>query len=322
MKKKPKIGLALGAGSARGLAHIGVLRVLQKNKIIPDYIAGTSMGAVVGAAYAAGRSVDDIEEIAKTTNWKSVVDFAIPKAGLIQGEIVEARIRQYVYNKSFKDLSVPLSIVAYNLTKKEKVVFHNGDLTSAVRASISIPGIFAPLEKDSTRYIDGGVVDPTPFDVVREMGADIVIAVDLSSEEGRPRKHVIKKSSLFIQLRRKFVLDELLNIKRLIFPEEWPRFIRSILVKLFDKILYPARVLRMLFGRELLPVTRTLYETIQVLSNNLASARLKCAEVDVLVRPSFGKLRWYDFDEVKKYAKIGEIEMEKNMPKLTKLLKS
>ena len=98
-----KIGLALGGGSARGLAHIGVLKVLHKHKIYPDYIAGTSIGAVIGSLYAAGHSPDEIEEIAKTTKWKKMVDFTIPKAGLIEGRMIENKIRKLVSNKEFSD---------------------------------------------------------------------------------------------------------------------------------------------------------------------------------------------------------------------------
>jgi NTE family protein len=316
-----KIGIALGGGSARGLAHIGVLQVLHKNGIIPDYVAGTSMGAAIGAVYTAGRSWVEMKRMATDTNWKSIVDFTIPKAGLIQGTMVESRIREMVFEKQFKDLTPKLNIVAFNLDKREKVIFHEGDVASAVRASISIPGIFAPLEIDSNRYIDGGVVDPTPFDVVRQMGADIVIAVDLSREEGRVRRHGGRKSKLMVQLRKKLVITELTNLKLILFPERWPRFIRKLFERIFDKLLYPAKVIRMLFGQELFPVTRTLYETIQILSDNLARSKIACGKVDVLVRPKFGKLRWYDFDKVEEYVKIGERAMEDKMAELKKAMR-
>ncbi len=122
-KKRLKLGLALGGGSARGLSHIGVLKVLHKHKIYPDYIAGTSIGAVIGALYSADHTPQEIEEIAKTTDWKKIVDFKIPKAGFIEGDLVERKIKKLVGDKKFSDLSIPLRVIAYNMTHHEKAVF-------------------------------------------------------------------------------------------------------------------------------------------------------------------------------------------------------
>ena len=138
--KKVKVGLALGSGAAKGLAHIGVLKNLHKHKIYPDYIAGTSMGAVIGALYCVGYTPEKIEEITKTTEWKNIIDFDIPKAGLIRGRLVENKIRRLLKDKKFSDLNTSLKIVSYNFDKKEKVVFSKGNVAKAVRASISIPG--------------------------------------------------------------------------------------------------------------------------------------------------------------------------------------
>ncbi len=317
---KLKVGLALGSGAARGLTHIGVLKVLHKNKIYPDYIAGTSMGAVIGSLYAVGHTPMEIEKIAKTTDLKNIIDFTFPKSGLLRGELVENKIRKLTKNKNFSDLEVPLKVVSYNLTKRQKVVFSKGNVAKAVRASSSIPGIFSPTIINKQRYIDGVVTDPTPYGVVREMGADEVIAIDLYKKEKTVTGPSTKEGSLIKELKEKFILDELLNVKNYLFPERWPNFIRKVLTWSFDKILYPARVLKIMAGRELPEITRVLYDSINVLSNNLAKERLSCANIDIKISPSFGTLKWSDFDEVDSFVKLGEKAMQKELSVLKKKL--
>ncbi|MAF99505.1 MAG: hypothetical protein CMH61_02735 [Nanoarchaeota archaeon] len=320
MKKRKKLGLALGAGGARGLAHIGILKILEKHGIQVDYIAGTSMGAVIGAFYGAGHSPEDLEQIAKTTDWRNIVDFNIPKVGLVTGQLIERKIDKLVYGKNFKDLRFPLRVVSYNLTKREQVIFSKGNISTAVRASLSIPAIFSPLKIGQSFFVDGAVGDPTPFDVVKEMGADVILAVDLFVKEKTVKAPRVKKSSLMTYWKEMFVVQELYQLKNLIFPEEWPKFIRRLLMWTFDKLLYPARVLRILAGREIPPITRTIHQTIQVLTNNLAKERLKNADIDVLVTPSFGNLDWYDFDKVEEFISIGEKSMRKKIELLKKKL--
>ena len=223
VKKRKKLGLALGAGGARGLAHIGILKVLEKHGIKVDYIAGTSMGAVIGAFYGAGHSPEDLEQIAKTTDWKNIVDFNIPKVGLVTGQLIERKIEKLVYNKDFKDLRFPLRVVSYNLTHRERVIFSKGNVSTAVRASLSIPAIFSPLKIGQSYFVDGAVADPTPFDIVKEMGADVVLAVDLFVKKEKTVKAPrVRRSSLIAYWKETFVMQELYQIKMAIFyaPKE------------------------------------------------------------------------------------------------------
>ncbi len=319
-RNRMKLGLALGAGGARGLIHVGVLKVLHKHKIYPDYLAGTSMGAVMAAVYAAGHSPEEIEEIAKTTDWKNIVDFTVPKAGLISGKMAERKIRRLVNDKDFKELNIPLQVVSYNLTKRERVVFVRGDVAEAVCASISIPGIFAPLKLGRQNFVDGAISDPTPFDVVREMGADVVIAVDLFSETKKAEGPVVREEGLFSELRKEFVATELLNVKNYLFPKRWPRFFRRMMGWLFDRLLYPAKVLRIMTGRELPMITKVMYDTVNVLTNNLAKERLKSAKVDVKITPSCKGMHWADFNRVGEFVRIGEKAMERKIGKLKRKL--
>ena len=150
---KLKLGLSLGGGSARGFTHIGVLKVLQKNNIYPDYIAGTSMGAVIGASYAAGNSPNQLEEIALKTNWDDMVDFNLPWNSIIKGRLAKNKIRHLVNNKNFENLDIPFRTIAYNITKNSKEVFCSGDLVNAIRASISIPGIFDQQKLETTNIL-------------------------------------------------------------------------------------------------------------------------------------------------------------------------
>ncbi|WP_048602538.1 patatin-like phospholipase family protein [Rubeoparvulum massiliense] len=178
--KRPKIGIALGAGGAKGLAHIGVLRVLEKYHVPIDFIAGSSMGSLVGATYANGVSPDMLGKLAIELKSKYWMDVTIPKMGFVQGERTRELIQLLTHRKKIEELPIPLRIVATDLTTGEAVIFAEGPVDVAVRASIAIPGVFVPVELDGRILVDGGVVDRVPIGVVRQMGADFVIASDVT----------------------------------------------------------------------------------------------------------------------------------------------
>lgn len=184
---KPKIGLALGSGGARGFAHIGVLKVLEEANITIDCIAGSSMGALVGAFYGCGYTPVQMEKMAMHFQRKYFLDFTVPKMGLIHGEKVKQLIRILTKGMKIEQLSPVLSIIATDLLKGEKVVFTTGDIATAVRASISIPGIFVPENVDGRLLVDGAVIDRVPVSEAKKMNADIVIAVDVSYFEVEPQ---------------------------------------------------------------------------------------------------------------------------------------
>lgn len=182
--KTKKIGFALGGGGARGLSHIGVLKVLFREGIKPDYIAGTSMGAIIGAAIACGMSIDDLEKEvlshkSKRKILKDFIDLGKPMKTLLKGK----KIYKYLENKVtqgkiFSETEIPFAVTATNIDNAKVKVFKDGNIAKAVLASICVPGIFPQVEIDGDFYIDGGVINPTPIDVVRHMGADIIIAID------------------------------------------------------------------------------------------------------------------------------------------------
>lgn len=177
---KPKVGLALGSGGLRGIAHIGILKVLEKHNIPIDYIAGCSIGSLIGALYAAGLDAETILKLAMNLRKRHWLDFVIPQMGIVAGERALATIRLLTKQKTFEELKIPLAVVATELNTGQEAVFTTGDVAIAVRASISVPGVFIPVAIDNRLYVDGAVLNPTPIDIVRSMGADIVIGVDLA----------------------------------------------------------------------------------------------------------------------------------------------
>ncbi|MFZ3588040.1 patatin-like phospholipase family protein [Bacillus sp. DJP31] len=178
--RQPKIGLALGSGGARGFAHLGVLKVLKEHDIPIDLIAGSSMGALVASFFAAGHDMDRLYKLAVAFKRKYYLDFTVPKMGFIAGNRVKELVKVFTHGKNIEDLELPIAIVATDIIRGEKVVFKEGPISDAVRASISIPGIFVPERMNGRLLVDGGVIDRIPVSVVREMGADIIIAVDVS----------------------------------------------------------------------------------------------------------------------------------------------
>jgi NTE family protein len=176
-----KIGLALSGGAARGFAHLGVVKVLQENNIPIDFIAGTSAGSLVGGGIAAGMSVDELLEISKDLSWFKIGKLSLSMFGVQNNEPLAEFVRERYPIKNIEDLIIPFAAVAADLDSGEKVVFDKGELAFAVRASSNIPVIYTPIQYGEQRLVDGGIAEIVPCETVREMGADIVIAVDVNA---------------------------------------------------------------------------------------------------------------------------------------------
>lgn len=179
----PKIGLALGAGGAKGFAHIGVIQVLLENKIPIHYLSGTSMGAVIAALYAVNADFDIVSKLAQELDYTHFTDLTIPKWGLVKGDKVHNLLKILTHNKNFEDLDLPLYIVATDLGKGKRVIFEEGNIANAIRASVSVPGVVNPFFYQNKILVDGAVVDSVPAQILHEKGADLVLAVDLQHEE-------------------------------------------------------------------------------------------------------------------------------------------
>lgn len=182
-KKIPKLGLALGGGAARGFAHIGVIQVLEENGIKPDLVVGTSAGSLVAAFYASGKTGAQLQWLADTMDESQLTDWTIPfmSRGMLRGEALGRYVNSQLNGAKIEDLKMPLGIVATDLQTGDSILFRRGDIATAVRASSAVPSVFEPVRIGNKDYVDGGLVSPVPVRSARQMGADIVIAVDISS---------------------------------------------------------------------------------------------------------------------------------------------
>jgi NTE family protein len=177
-----KIGLALGGGAAKGFAHIGVIKALEAQGIVPDIIAGTSAGSVVGALYAAGLSGFELQKLAMDMDESQVGDWSLPDRGVFKGEALQNFVNKAVGNRPLEKLPRSFAAVATDLRSGELMAFRTGNTGMAVRASSSVPGVFQPVSINGREYVDGGAVSPVPVRTARAMGANFVIAVDISAK--------------------------------------------------------------------------------------------------------------------------------------------
>ncbi|MTV36889.1 patatin-like phospholipase family protein [Duganella radicis] len=184
--KKIKIGLALGGGAARGFAHIGVIKALEAQGIYPDIVVGTSAGSVVGALYAAGNTGFQLQKMAMEMDEAQISDWALPlfrkSTGVLKGEALQAYVNKAVNNQPMEKLKIPFGAVAADLKDGKSILFQRGNTGMAVRASSAVPGVFQPVTINGHTYVDGGLVAPVPVRFARDMGADFVIAVNISTQ--------------------------------------------------------------------------------------------------------------------------------------------
>ena len=178
--RPPRIGLALGGGAARGFAHIGVIQVLEEAGIRPDLVVGTSAGSLVAAIYASGKNGAELGSMADAMDEATLTDWSFPGRGLIRGEALARFVRERTGGRMIEQMRIPLGIVATDLANGEPILFQIGDPGAAVRASSAVPAVFQPVRIGGREYVDGGLVSPVPVRFARQMGADLVIAVDIS----------------------------------------------------------------------------------------------------------------------------------------------
>ncbi len=207
---RPKIGLALGSGAARGAAHVGVIKVLEQEGIPIDLIAGTSVGAFIGALYAGGQPVSAFEKVLPTVRWGQLVRPIVPPLALVSNHPMARFVEKYIGSARFEDLPIPFAAVASDAISGEAYIFNKGKVAPAVCASTAIPGFIKPVRHGQRLLVDGAVVSPVPVALARSMGADIVIAVDLSTPElGEPKHFVGSIMNTIEIMNKKIVTDEL-----------------------------------------------------------------------------------------------------------------
>jgi NTE family protein len=198
-----KIGLALGGGCAYGYAHVGVIKVLEANGIRPDFIAGTSVGSLIGGLYASGLTIEEVEKIAREFKWQEVMNITLPTEGLASLDKIKTFIDKHVRTHEIEDSKIKFGAIATNLLDGKERVFDDGPFADAIRASCSMPGIFTPAIYDDGVYVDGGITDNVPINAVKNMGADFIIAVDITA---KAKSNVIKNHDIFNILWQSFSL--------------------------------------------------------------------------------------------------------------------
>ena len=286
-----KIGLALGSGSARGWAHIGVIKALTEAGIRVDYVAGTSAGAVVGAVYASGR-IDSFKDVVLQLDWKKIaffLDVVFPKSGLIDGNRIAEFIRSHVEEKNIEDLSLPFCAVSTDLATGNEVIIQDGDIIEAVRASISVPGVFTPVRKNSAILVDGGLVNPVPVSVVREMGADLVIAVDLNHDivgkKGVKKASISNSDNMALgkEIRNSFTEgNRILNALN--------KKVRAIDIPKLTQI-------KQWMARDPMPnIFEVLMTSINIMETQITDTKLKTDRPDMLIQPHLGHIRFLEFN--------------------------
>jgi NTE family protein len=179
----PRIGLALGGGAARGFAHIGVIQVLEEADIRPALVTGTSAGSLVAAIYASGKTGTQLQQVAEAMEEATMADWTLPlfSRGMLKGEALARYVNTQVRFKAIEDMPLPLGIVATDLNSGLSVIFQRGNTGTAVRASSAVPAVFQPVQIAGREYVDGGLVSPVPVRAARSMGAELVVAIDISS---------------------------------------------------------------------------------------------------------------------------------------------
>ncbi len=281
-----KTGLALGSGSARGWAHIGVIRALEEAGITIDCVAGTSIGALVGAVYASGR-ICEMEEAVLKLNRKQILmfsDIALPRSGLIDGGKITNLVEKYVLNTSMESLPLPLHIIATDLTTGKEVVLKRGDIVEAVRASFSLPGVFTPVRKNGDLLVDGGLVNPVPVRTVKEMGASFVIAVDLNSES--ESKRVESVSATAAKFSRRSTDNSALMDRTLSMLNEKFSFLDT------SKMLYS----RDKSARGASPgIFEILMTSIKIMKRSITVMSLEANPPDILIQPNLGHINLMGF---------------------------
>jgi len=295
------MGLALGGGGARGGAHIGVIRALEEAGIQIDYIAGTSIGALIGGVYAAG-GLDYVEEVAHKITWQKTIkymDVRIPKYGLLNGSKIHELLHdKFLPKKTFRGLNIPFCAIATDLIESKEIQIKSGKLADAIRASISLPGIFHPFQKDGRFLVDGGLLNPMPVNVVRKMGADIVIAVDLNHDYSRGRTP--KQKNKTIEKPKNFLEEIVQNY------EEATNSIKTKIEK-WQQAQGPV-------------IVDTIGNSINIMQDQITQKNLIEYPTDILIRPKLGPVTIFDFHRSPEIIKQGYEATKKVMPEIKKLL--
>lgn len=278
---RPRIGLALGGGGARGYAHLGVLKILLAADIPINVIAGTSMGAVIGAVYAAGYGIEEMEDIAFQIRWRQMfglVDPSIPRQGLIDGNRLEEYFHILTRGKEFNQLEKALVVIATDIISGEEVRISSGPVARALRASTALPGIFRPVKAGPHLLVDGSVSTPVPVAAAQAAGAEVVVAVDVCSK--------VDRADVLTQARKWCAEIALKKGRKIIWPDNLRRLLNSSMPESINIISRSLELSEQYFG---------------VLEQGGVSPKNY-----ILVKPAVESIRWYEFHKAEKCIRAGE----------------
>lgn len=310
IRKSPKIGLALGSGSARGWSHIGVLEALLEEGIKPDIICGSSIGAFVGSAYVAGK-LDDLKKWTLSLTRAKVVslmDISIARGGLIKGDLILNFLQEMVGDKHIGQYPLPFTAIATEFMTGREIWLQEGPMHEAVRASISIPGILAPFKIGDNWLLDGGLVNPVPASACRALGAEVIIAVNLNGDLlGRGGIATEMKRSQVSPGQQKLqpeLLDKLSN--------QIPKSIREKVLSLMPKLLQPAENSPTYFD--------VLTNALNIMEDRITRSRLAGDPPHVMLVPRLAHFSLMDFQRAEEAIQEGRVCVEQSLPLLRKFL--
>lgn len=297
-RARKRLGLALGSGAARGLAHIGVLKVLQAEGIRIDCIAGTSIGAFIGALFAAGVPIGQIEEVARNVDWRrlaGLVDPIIPTSGIIDGKKVSRFMAELLPVQTFEELDIPLAVTATDVETGEGLIIREGRLLEALRAAVAFPGIFTPMLFGDRFLVDGGLCNPVPADVATSLGADIVIGVCTIPEVNKQPTAVFLTPQTPAAPRRR--LRDLFTSQRVekLLRELWSHNGQP------EEKEAPARRERRAPG-----ILKVCAQSVAIMENQINALRLARNHLDLLIRPEFTDFNLLEFQRAEEAIRAGE----------------
>jgi NTE family protein len=355
MNTRRKVGLALGSGSARGFAHIGIIRVLEAEGIPIDCVAGTSIGAIVGSVYAAGRFREGQKFVENLDLKKlsTLLDPLLPLSGLLGGKSLEKVFNSLLQHEQIEHFPLPFAAIATDVATGEEVILTTGDAVKAVRASMSLPGIFTPVFFQDRFLVDGGLVSPVPVNAAKMLGADVVIAVNLAAEMiSRSYISTVKNTAEQFQAIEEARADEKRLFEHLLTAKSLstnglPEFLKKPLEKSrtfvgeqaqafeqwIDETVEKGKAVleekRSLFSEWLLKeenaanlpdIFSVLFNSINIMQFEIARSTLKQMPPDILLSPKLGKVRLLDFDKVEDCIQEGERVTREALPQIREKL--
>ncbi|MCP3177085.1 MAG: patatin-like phospholipase family protein [Desulfuromonadales bacterium] len=309
------IGLALGSGAARGLAHIGVLKELAENDIPVSAIAGTSMGAFIGALYAAGVPLTEMEEVALKQDWRKLarlIDPALPTSGLINGRNVASFIQNLLPVHTFEELSIPLAVVTTDIETGEHVIIKKGRLDDALRAAIAFPGVFPPVRFGDRFLVDGGLCIPVPINQVRDLGVEVTIGVCTIPE-------VEKKATEDFLLHKKEKKKSGNSFMNLLTVEAVEKLFKSPLGNNRHAPGESAQAEETAEERKPPGILKIFAQSIAIMENEINSLRLEKDEADLLIRPDLNGITLLEFNRAEETIQAGVKATKKVLPKVRDL---